>query len=272
MESKHNEVKAVFGLEIKELTPKIAKKWDEYVLRSDKATFFHQLGWKRVLEKVFGYKPLYLAALRNGQVKGIFPLLNALHLAKQRIPKLHCVIGAGQYQQSNSLLARTARAVLSQIGSGTHSQRVAILMQRYEMHGYVHLLPFRTDVEQLIAASDLVVFPSTEPHFARPVIEAGAMAKPAVASRIGGVEELVVDGETGLLVPPGDAGALAEAIVKALRDADLARRLGEAGYQQARRRFDAESNTRQIQEVYERLLNARKQSSRGPFSGSVRGG
>jgi FemAB-related protein (PEP-CTERM system-associated) len=80
MELKDNEVKAVFGLEIKELTPKIAPKWDEYVLRSDKATFFHQLGWKRVLEKVFGYKPLYLAALRNGQVRGIFPLFQVWSL------------------------------------------------------------------------------------------------------------------------------------------------------------------------------------------------
>lgn len=85
------------------------------------------------------------------------------------------------------------------------------------------------------------------------------MTKPVVASRIGGVEELVVDGKTGLLVSPGDATTLAQAIMNVLQDEDLARRLGEAGYQQARRRFDAERNTRQTQEVYERLLNARKQ-------------
>lgn len=188
------------------------------------------------------------------QVKGIFPLLRALHLAKQCIPQLHCVIGAGKYQSSNTLLARTARAVLSRIGSGTSSQRVVALMQRYGMWDYVHLLPFRTDVERLIATSDLVVFPSIEPHFARPVIEAGAMAKPVVASRIGGVEELVVDSETGLLVPPGDAAALAQAMVSVLRDADLARRLGEAGYQQTRERFDAKRNVGQVIEVYERVL------------------
>ena len=195
---------------------------------------------------------LFLGGL--SEVKGIFPLLHALHLAKQHIPELHCVIGAGKHQRSNSLLARTARAVLPQIGRGTHSQRVAGLMQRYGMRDYVHLLPFRTDVKRLIAASDLVVFPSIEPHFPRPVIEAGAMAKPVVASRIGGVEELVVDGETGLLVPPGDVEALAKAVVQVLSDETLARSLGQAGYCQARTLFDGETNVCKTVAVYERIL------------------
>ena len=192
-------------------------------------------------------------------IKGIFPLLEALHLAKQREPLLECIIAGGRYHFSGRLVSRIARTVLPLVGSGTVAQRVDRILERYQMHDYVHLLDFRPNVECLIAASDVVVFPSVEPHFARPVIEAGAMTKPVVASRIGGVEELVVDGKTGLLVSPGDATTLAQAIMNVLQDEDLARRLGEAGYQQARRRFDAERNTRQTQEVYERLLNARKQ-------------
>ena len=84
------------------------------------------------------------------------------------------------------------------------------------MEPWVRLLPFRPDPERLNAAADLVVFPSTLPHFARPVIEAGAMAVPVVASRLGGVEELVEDGMTGILVPPGDPAALGDAIARVL--------------------------------------------------------
>lgn len=187
-------------------------------------------------------------------VKGIFPLLEALYQVRNRLTGLHCVIGGGVYRQSGSLLARLARALLPLAGSGTISQQVRAVMQRYGMDRYVQLLPFCTDVEQLIAAADLVVFPSVAPHFARPVIEAGAMAKPVVASRIGGVEELVLHGETGLLVPPGDAAALAEALLTVLMAEDLATRLGEAGYQQARQRFDAQLNVRRTVAIYERLL------------------
>ena len=113
---------------------------------------------------------------------------------------------------------------------------------------------FRSDVERLVAASDLVVFPSVVPHFARPAIEAGAMAKPVVASRLGGVEEVVQHGRTGLLVPPNDPAALADGIVSVLTDEDLAGRLGEQGYRQALRLFDARRNVPRTVAIYERLL------------------
>ncbi|HEV8308998.1 MAG TPA: glycosyltransferase [Methylomirabilota bacterium] len=74
---------------------------------------------------------------------------------------------------------------------------------------------------------------STVPHFARLVIEAGALAKPVVASGLGGPAELVKDGATGLLVPPVDAGALAEAVLALIREPARTRAMGEAGYTHA---------------------------------------
>jgi glycosyltransferase involved in cell wall biosynthesis len=74
---------------------------------------------------------------------------------------------------------------------------------------------------------------STVPHFARLVIEAGALAKPVVASGLGGPAELVKDGATGLLVPPVDADALAEAVLALIREPVRARAMGEAGYTHA---------------------------------------
>lgn len=122
--------------------------------------------------------------------------------------------------------------------------------------GYLRFLGLRSDIPQILAATDLLVFPSAVPHFARPVIEAGAMAKPVVASRLGGPDELVVDGETGLLVPPEDPWALAEAVTRVLTTPDLARTFGEAGYARARQLFDAETNARATFAVYDEILGA----------------
>ena len=202
---------------------------------------------------------LFLGGL--GVVKGVFVLLEALHLAKQEMPELTCIIGAGRHHPSNRLISRVARRVLPILGSGTVPQRVRAMMERYGMHDYVYLLDFRTDVEHLIAASDLVVFPSIEPHFARPVIEAGAMAKPVVASRIGGPKELVDEGKTGLLVLPGDPIALAKAMLILLQDRPLAERLGEQGYRKAKRLFDARVNVEKTVAIYERLLAHRSRSA-----------
>jgi glycosyltransferase involved in cell wall biosynthesis len=110
------------------------------------------------------------------------------------------------------------------------------------------------DVPRLLAASDVVTFPSTVPHFARPIIEAGAMAKPVVASRLGGPLELVEDGVTGVLAPPDDVEALATALVGLLRDPARRTRMGEAGYQRVRERFDASAVARRVFEVYEEIL------------------
>jgi glycosyltransferase involved in cell wall biosynthesis len=112
----------------------------------------------------------------------------------------------------------------------------------------------RTDVPQLLAACDVLVFPSVEPHFARPIIEAGAMGKPVVASRLGGPLELVAEGETGLLVPREDPQALAEALIEVLRDPERAAALGEAGYQQAREHFNADKNAQATFALYDQLL------------------
>ena len=189
------------------------------------------------------------------QIKGAPVLLAALPQVKQQVPELEAVIAGAIGPQSNSIVAQAARTVLPLVGSGTQRQQFDTLLDKGRMREYVHLLPFRRDPEKLVAAADVVVCPFTQPHFGMPVIEAGAMAKPVVASRIGGLEEAVVDGETGLLVPPNDPNALADALTCVLTDSVLARRLGEGGYRRALEHYNADTNVRQIVEIYERLLN-----------------
>ncbi|MBL0175714.1 MAG: glycosyltransferase family 4 protein [Ignavibacteria bacterium] len=118
----------------------------------------------------------------------------------------------------------------------------------------IRLIGVRSGIPELLAASTMLVFPSTVAHFARPIIEASAMGRPVIASDLGGPRELVRDGETGLLVPPCDSAALAAAMRRLLEDSAIARSSGEAGIAFAREHFDAEKNTRRIVELYEGLL------------------
>ncbi|MDX9759999.1 MAG: glycosyltransferase family 4 protein [Bacteroidota bacterium] len=141
----------------------------------------------------------------------------------------------------------------------------------HDMKHAIRFLGIRGDIPALLAASDLLCFPSTVPHFARPVIEAGAMGRPVIASDLGGPRELVRHGETGLLVRPGDAPALAAAIRELLDDPARARALGRQGITHARTYFDAEKNTRTVTTLYDALF-ARTESIGHPSSGPGVGG
>ena len=98
------------------------------------------------------------------------------------------------------------------------------------------------------------VVPSTVPEgFGLVAVEAMASGVPVVASKFGGLAELVKDGETGLLVPPGDAAALARALQRLLDDDDLRGALGRGARERARE-FTSERTTSQIEALYERVV------------------
>jgi glycosyltransferase involved in cell wall biosynthesis len=99
--------------------------------------------------------------------------------------------------------------------------------------------------------------PSLEEGFGLPLAEAMAAGLPTVASRVGGMPEIVVDGETGILVAPGDADALADAIVRVLADPELGRRLGEAGRARAVERYSWDVIAAATVALHRRLLGAR---------------
>jgi glycosyltransferase involved in cell wall biosynthesis len=120
--------------------------------------------------------------------------------------------------------------------------------------GRIKLVGNRQDIPEIMAGLDLVVFPSTVPHSALPVIEAGAMAKPVVASNWGETAEEMVNGITGILVPAGNPDALSRGIVKILSNPDLAKNMGEEGYKRARELFDIKKNTNKVTEIYDKVF------------------
>jgi glycosyltransferase involved in cell wall biosynthesis len=120
----------------------------------------------------------------------------------------------------------------------------------------VKLLGFREDIETVLGAADAVAVPSTRPEpLGLVALEAAAAGLPVVASAHGGLTEVVRDGETGLLVPPGDRAALAAELGRLADDPALRERLGEAAARDVRRRFSVERMLDELQELYERLLS-----------------
>src|SRR5262249_6596874 len=90
------------------------------------------------------------------------------------------------------------------------------------------------------------------------LLESMAAGAPVVSTRVGGTPEVVEDGVTGLLVPPGNAGALAQAIDRLLSDPDLAVRLGQSGREFGRRRFSMDAMVRATERLYHTLLEKRR--------------
>jgi glycosyltransferase involved in cell wall biosynthesis len=139
----------------------------------------------------------------------------------------------------------------------------ADLQQQAQLLGLkdqVRFLGFRTDRSQLIGACDLFVLPSLDEGLPLALLEAMAAGKPVVACGVGGVGEVITHGVTGVLVPPADSRALAEAIGAVLSDRVLAERLGKAARERVETSFTCETMVHAVVGVYLKLLEAKSRS------------
>ena len=142
-------------------------------------------------------------------------------------------------------------------GEGPERGELEALIRRLGLGDTVFLLGRRKDAGDVLAAIDVAVSSSGFEGSPLSLMEAMAASKPIVATAVGGVPDLVAEGETGLLVPPGDPTALAEATTRVLGDRELASRMGAAGAERQRREFDFAGTIRRVEELYERLLARR---------------
>lgn len=129
----------------------------------------------------------------------------------------------------------------------------------------VTLTGYRDDVASLMELMDVVVHASTsrEP-FGMVLTEAMALGKPVVATRGGGPDDIVTDGETGVLVRPGSPSSLARAIRRLLTDPERSARMGARGAERVERHFRSETSARRVAEVYDRLLPAPPRATINP--------
>ncbi len=148
--------------------------------------------------------------------------------------------------------APTARLVI--VGDGEMRPELEAQARRNGLGDRILFMGFREDVPSLIAGMDVVVLPSLNEGMGRVLVMAMARGKPIVASRVGGVPELLGEGEAGLLVPPADPAALAGAITTLLHDPARARELGEAGRRRAPR-YSAEAMIESLAALYREVMS-----------------
>ena len=156
--------------------------------------------------------PVALFAGRLAEQKRIDDLLKVLDLLQHVQPDLRTLIA----------------------GDGPLGSRLAETAALYHLDGKVRFLGHRDDVPRLLAAADLVVLPSAYEGLPNLVLEAMRFGKPVVATAAPGTTEVVVDGQTGILVPVGNPQLLARSIRDVVRDHELAERLGQAGRERVR--------------------------------------
>lgn len=144
-----------------------------------------------------------------------------------------------------------ARFVIA--GQGELQAALEKQIKDHHLEKHVLLAGFRPDVLSVHQAFDLFVMSSVTEGLGTSLLDAMAAGKAIVATEAGGIPEVVVNGTTGLLVPPRDHEAMAQAIVTLLKDDDLRRRMGAAGLARAREHFSAERMVQETLRVYQRV-------------------
>jgi glycosyltransferase involved in cell wall biosynthesis len=147
------------------------------------------------------------------------------------------------------ILARHPESFLVVVGKGDEEVKLRSLADSLGLNGRVLFLGWRPDVDEILPCLDLLVLPSLNEGMGRVLVEAMAAGVPIVASRTGGVPDLVWDGQNGLLVPPADSGALGQAISQLFRDEPGRRRMAAKG-KKVCGQYSAEGMVEQISHLY----------------------
>lgn len=178
--------------------------------------------------------PIIGIVARVQPVKGHEVLLEAFKEVRATLPEARLLVVGG--------------------GASSYERRLRELCQRLGIASSVVWLGVRSDVPDLLAAMDVVALPSRSEGFGLAILEAMAMGKPVVATRVGGIPECVDEGRTGILVSAGNAGELARALTTVLSDPALARSMGAAGRARVEQEFSLARMVDRTCEVYARVL------------------
>jgi glycosyltransferase involved in cell wall biosynthesis len=176
--------------------------------------------------------PLIVCVARLQPEKDIGTLITAMQDVRTALPSAVCVVA----------------------GEGTQEAALKEQIRSLGLEDAVRLIGFRQDAHAIIQAGDLFVLPSLAEPFGLVLLEAMALSKPVIATRAGGPVEIVVEEETGLLVPPSDAIALGQALIRLLTDTGTAQTMGKNGLARFQERFTVERMARTMLGVYERIL------------------
>ena len=184
-------------------------------------------------------RPLIALAGQIAEVKGIWDFVEAARILSSRDTESLFVV-VGDDLKAGGQVRREMEARVAGLG----------------LSGRFRFLGFRTDVPRIVQAFDVIAVPSHIEPLGNATLEAMAAGRPVVGSRVGGIPEMVVDGETGVLVPPQNPAALADAIAPLVRDPALRMRMGAAARQRAATNFSIESHGGRLQHIYDAVCGS----------------
>ncbi|MCS5696345.1 glycosyltransferase family 4 protein [Desulfofundulus thermocisternus] len=162
--------------------------------------------------------------------------------------------GLANFIQAAAILCSKHQVNFMIVGDGPLRKALEQQANFLKLNGRLFFTGERKDIPRILAAMDVFVLPSITEGLPLTVLEAMAAGKPVVATRVGGLPEIVLDGETGLLVPPQDPRALAQAIEHLLLKRKEAEEMGQRGRKRVIRFFTVEAMVRKIEEEYKNAL------------------
>ncbi len=216
---------------------------------------------RRIMVEQEGVPDARIAVVCNGQDPPSAPAAPEVQAARDALgiggAPVCLVVARLHEEKGHAVLWRALPDVLREVpdlvvlcaGDGPHRGAIEAEVRRLGLERSVRLLGQRADVPALVALSSLVVLPSLAESFGFAALEAMSLGRPVVASRAGGLPEVVAEGETGLLADVGDAAGLAAAMRAVLRDPARAAAMGEAGRRRASL-FTGERMVRGYEAVY----------------------
>ncbi len=140
------------------------------------------------------------------------------------------------------------------VGLEPRGETVIQRVRKLNLEKKILVIGFRPDIPRILAALDVLVMPSLREALGTALLEALAMKKAVVATSVGGIPEVIIHNQTGLLVPPADSEALAQNILLLLKDREKAGRLGENGRRLIEEKFSLEMMLKRIETLYRDLL------------------
>ncbi|MFO7889392.1 MAG: glycosyltransferase [bacterium] len=141
------------------------------------------------------------------------------------------------------------------IGEGEYRSRLENLVSKHKLDKYYKFLGFRDDIPELLQAIDIFTLPSLTEGLPNVVLEAMASRKPIVATPVGGIKEAVIDGITGILVPPKDYEGLSKALCYFLENPDKAVEFGRKGRERVEELFSLQNQIKSFENIYKNYFN-----------------
>jgi glycosyltransferase involved in cell wall biosynthesis len=206
----------------------------------------------RVIGSGIDLSPFETARARREDIR-VSLGVNGISTLMGYVGRLEPVKGVAYFVEAARAVAeRNPHARFVVVGDG--AERGALERAAAPLGDRMAFLGFRNDVPDLMAALDVLVLPSLNEGMGRVLVEAAAAGTPVIASKVGGVPDIVRDGETGFLVAPGDANAIAEAALTLVDRSDQRERFGEAARVAVAPKFCLNAMVAGIEAEYMRLM------------------